>query len=63
VHLLNKYKEMLTIGIVIGVIFLIGLVARDKGDGFLDTLSSGCATVLGWIIILAIIAAAIYFIQ
>ena len=30
------------IGLII-VAFIIGLVSRDKGDGFMDTLGSGCS--------------------
>jgi hypothetical protein len=43
---------------VIVIAFIFGLLTRNKGDGFLDTLSSGCVTIV--IIILAI-AAVIYF--
>jgi hypothetical protein len=42
------------IGVVI-LVFLIGLVSRSKGDGFLDTLSSGCGTTVLIIVIIAII--------
>jgi hypothetical protein len=34
--------------------FVIGLIARRKGSGFLDTLSSGCSTIV-ILIILAIV--------
>jgi len=46
-------------GIIIGIIavaFLVGLVSRNKGDNFLDTLGSGCGTIIGIIVILGIIA-------
>ena len=37
------YKTMtILIGLII-VAFIIGLVSRDKGDGFMDTLGSGCS--------------------
>lgn len=46
------------------VFFIVGLLVRDKGDGFLDTLGNGCSTSAGCIIsvivavvILAILAA------
>ena len=42
------------IGFII-LIFLIGLISRSKGDGFLDTLSSGCGTTVLIIVIIAII--------
>jgi hypothetical protein len=45
------------IGLII-VAFIIGLVSRDKGDGFMDTLGSGCSTI---ILILVVIAIIIYF--
>lgn len=53
---------MWTVLIIIGVVFLVGLLARNKGDGFLDTLSEGCSTSVGciiWIILGIIIAAII----
>jgi len=40
--------------IVVGVIFLIGLLSRNKGDSFLDTLGSGSKGCL-WIVIIIII--------
>ena len=46
-------------GIIIGLValaFIVGLISRDKGDNFLDTLSSGCGTIIGIIVILGIIA-------
>jgi len=46
-------------GIIIGIIavaFLVGLVSRNKGDNFLDTLGSGCGTIIGIIVILGVIA-------
>lgn len=46
---------MLWIILIIGVIFIIGLLARDKGDGFLDTLSSGCGATIGIIVLIIII--------
>ena len=45
--------------IIIGIIalaFVIGLVSREKGDNLLDTLSSGCGTIIGIIVIIGIIA-------
>ena len=46
-------------GIIIGIIavaFLVGLVSRNKGDNFLDTLGSGCGTIITILAILGIIA-------
>jgi len=45
---------METILIVVGVIFLIGLLYRNKGDSVLDTLGSGAKGCL-WIVIIIII--------
>jgi len=45
--------------IIIGLValaFIVGLISRNKGDNFLDTLSSGCGTIIGIIVILGIIA-------
>jgi len=47
---------------IILVAFVIGLMSREKGDGFLDTLSSGCSSLLSFILLaILIIAALIYF--
>jgi len=40
---------------IIVLAFVIGLLSRSKGDGCLDTLSSGCSTMV-WIVVLIIIA-------
>lgn len=42
------------IGVLI-VAFIIGLVTRSKGDNFLDTLGSGCGTIIAVIIILGLL--------
>jgi H+/gluconate symporter-like permease len=50
-----KLKTMhILIGILI-VAFIVGLVTRDKGDNFLDTLGSGCGTIIAIVVILGII--------
>jgi biotin transporter BioY len=46
------------IGIIV-IVFIIGLLSRKKGDNFLDTLSSGCGTIV-WIIVLIAIAIFIF---
>lgn len=46
---------MHTLIAIIVLAFVIGLLSRSKGDGFLDTLGSGCSTMV-WIVILIIIA-------
>ena len=40
--------------VVVAVIFIIGLLSRNKGDSFLDTLGSGSKGCL-WIVIIIII--------
>jgi len=40
-------------GIII-IAFIIGLLSRKKGDNFLDTLSSGCGTIILIIVIIVI---------
>ena len=41
--------------VIILIAFLIGLLSRKKGDNFLDTLSSGCGTIITIIVIIVII--------
>lgn len=43
--------------IIVAVVFLIGLLTRSKGDGMLDTLSSGCGNFISIIMGIIIIAA------
>lgn len=45
-------------GFLIGLLiiaFIIGLLFREKGDGFLDTLSSGCLTIIMIIVAIVVI--------
>lgn len=45
-------------GILIGIIiiaFIVGLLSRTKGDNFLDTLGSGCGTLVFIAIVIVII--------
>ena len=51
---------METLVLIIVVVFIVGLLSRDKGEGFLDTLSSGCSSIIWIIIILVVIAVFIY---
>jgi hypothetical protein len=41
------------IGIII-IAFVIGLLSREKGDNFLDTLSSGCGTIILIVVVIVI---------
>jgi len=41
--------------VIILIVFLVGLLSRNKGDNFLDTLSSGCGTLITIIVIIVII--------
>lgn len=45
------------IGIIV-IAFILWLVSRAKGDGFLDTLGSGWSTIV-WIIIAIVVVVAI----
>jgi len=47
---------METIIAILIIAFIIGLLTRSKGDGFLDTLSSGCGSLIVIIIILVVLA-------
>lgn len=47
---------METLVIIIIIMFIVGLLSRDKGVGFLDTLGSGCSSIIWIIIILVVIA-------
>jgi hypothetical protein len=43
--------------ILIGIIllaFVVGLLSRSKGDGFLDTLGSGCSALI-WLVVLIVV--------
>lgn len=41
--------------VILVIALLIGLLTRSKGDSLLDTLGSGCSTIVWIIIILAVI--------
>lgn len=48
---------MVWILVIIGVVFIVGLLARNKGDGFLDTMGEGCSLTTGcilWIIVIVV---------
>lgn len=45
---------METLVIIIIIVFILGLLSRDKGEGFLDTLSSGCSSII-WIVIILVV--------
>jgi hypothetical protein len=42
------------VGLVI-LAFIIGLFSRSKGDGLLDTIGSGCSTIIAIIIAIIIV--------
>ncbi len=42
------------IGILI-IAFIIGLLSRKKGDNFLDTLGSGCGTIILILVVIVIV--------
>jgi hypothetical protein len=37
------------------IAFLIGLISRNKGDNFLDTLSSGCGMLLIIVVVIIVL--------
>ncbi len=41
--------------VILLIVFLVGLLSRKKGDNFLDTLSSGCGTLITIVVMAAII--------
>jgi hypothetical protein len=46
------------IGIIIGILLIalvIGLLTREKGDSFMDTLGSGCSTIIGIILVVGVV--------
>jgi len=50
-----KHIIMQFIVVLILIVFLVGLLSRKKGDNFLDTLSSGCSTIIVIVVIAVII--------
>jgi hypothetical protein len=47
---------METLIVIILIALVIGILTRNKGDSFLDTLSSGCSSIIWIIIVLVVIA-------
>jgi hypothetical protein len=47
---------MTTLIVILIIAFIIGLLTRKKGDNFLDTLGSGCNTIILIIIVLVVLA-------
>jgi len=46
------------IAFIVGLLILgliVGLFTREKGDGLLDTIGSGCGTIVGLVILVVII--------
>jgi len=52
---------LIGLGVLILLAFIIGLGNREKGDGFTDTVGHGCQTIIGFIMVVAIIIACIHF--
>jgi uncharacterized ion transporter superfamily protein YfcC len=46
---------METLIVIILIALVIGILTRNKGDSFLDTLSSGCSSIIWIVLILGII--------
>ncbi len=49
---------LIIIAVILAVVFVFGLMSREKGDGVLDTLGSGCSSVLTILLIICLIYAA-----
>jgi hypothetical protein len=53
---------IIIVGGIIAVAFVFGLLSREKGDGVMDTLGSGCSSIINIIfVIILIVAALVYF--
>ena len=47
--------------VIVLVAFLFGLISRKKGDSFLDTLGSGCNSMINIVLIIILILCAIVY--
>lgn len=52
---------LIIVGGIIAIAFVFGLLSRNKGDGVLDTLGSGCNSILNILLLLVGIAIAIVY--
>jgi hypothetical protein len=53
---------METLIVIILIALVIGILTRNKGDSFLDTLSSGCGTMV-WIIVIVVVLALVLILK
>jgi preprotein translocase subunit SecG len=50
------------VGAIVAIAFVFGLLSREKGDGVMDTLGSGCSSIINIIfVIILIVVALVYF--
>jgi H+/gluconate symporter-like permease len=53
---------LIIIAVLVAIAFVFGLSSREKGDGLLDTLGSGCNSITNILLIIGLIACAfVYF--
>jgi len=52
---------LLIIAVVVAIAFVFGLLSRNKGDGVLDTMGSGCNSIVNILLLLVGIAVAIVY--
>jgi hypothetical protein len=57
-----KFKDVETLIVIILIALVIGILTRNKGDSFLDTLSSGCGTMV-WIIVILVVLALVFILK
>ncbi len=53
---------METLIVIIVIVFILGLLSRNKGEGILDTLSSGCGTLI-WIVFILFVLSAVFILK
>jgi hypothetical protein len=49
------------VGAIVAIAFVFGLLSREKGDGVLDTLGSGCSSIINIIFVVGLIVAALVY--
>lgn len=52
---------IIIVGGIIAVAFVFGLLSREKGDGVMDTLGSGCSSIINIIFVVGLIVAALVY--
>jgi hypothetical protein len=52
---------IIIVGGIIAIAFVFGLISRNKGDGVLDTLGSGCSSIINIILVIVLIVSALVY--